>query len=958
MFNIFSQNNRINTVIRAGYVGITIAIMTSFVTLPIVAVAENNEHASSSQDMAATSTQDGDVGEDGSDGHASSTETSEKSEEDLSDTGDHANEENGATEDEEADHATSSNTENDVDNENGSSTDITTGDATSSGDVMNESNTNEYNSNTNEYNSNNLATSSPTSSTSTPHATSTGNGSNGTTTDNGNGADNTSTTSDNHSSHAGTSTDTNISNSNNATHTNSAMLDATTGENTASSTAGTTTIDTGDATATTDVVNQVNTNIINSRGFILFLSQLFSEGNDDIDLRAFDFFTPQDTQFDKRVCTSCESGNATTTIANTNNAAVQNDVVVNASTGNNIATSEGTSSVTTGDAYAAANVVTLANTNIVDSNYLFLTFNSFGEWAGDMIFPNSEAFSEMFSASGTHGNTTAPGDLDVHNSNNAHASNTVSVNADTGINTATGSSSQVKTGEAKASANVINMLNTNITNGDSFTILFRVHGDFDGELHNAPEGVSLVSSGDGLYQLVIESTSGDESGSERALSVNNTNNATITNSVNVSASTGGNAASGSSSEVSTGDAHAAANVINVANTNVVGRNWMTAIVNIFGDWSGNVSFGRPDLWVGAQASVPNNLQAGSEIDYHLTVANNGDATAHDVTLSANANHPFIEFKNDDGDYVHNPQWSIGTLEPDEVVDVTYDARIVDDLPYGDTSLTTHIEADAKESDENMEDNTEEITFIAHRSQPSRSGQFGGHTDTQTQEEPASEEVKEEGMIAGASRSAPPAVIVKKERFGADEIYASSSVDYSITIDNSYGGPVYGAVLYDTLTDESGNIIHEEAWSFDTIHEGEVITLDYSVEFSSSTDPGIYTNTAQVLGYGGLASSTAGYEYDSMTATASVRVFERPTMIYEAKDDTSKKNVNEVTDIQELPRIFSHASIAYAQANSGENERPNNSEGNSVADMLISEMTVAVLMLAMASAGVVRFLHLA
>src|SRR3989338_4362740 len=76
-----------------------------------------------------------------------------------------------------------------------------------------------------------------------------------------------------------------------ASSTNSGVLGsaatstAMTGENAAVGGEGTNLIVTGNAVSTANVINEVNTNIFNSDGLILFLNQLFGHG---IDLSTYD----------------------------------------------------------------------------------------------------------------------------------------------------------------------------------------------------------------------------------------------------------------------------------------------------------------------------------------------------------------------------------------------------------------------------------------------------------------------------------------------------------------------------------------------------------------------------------------------------------------------------------------------------------------------------------------------
>ena len=60
--------------------------------------------------------------------------------------------------------------------------------------------------------------------------------------------------------------------------------------------------------------------------------------------------------------------------------------------------SSGDAGVTTGNAYAAANVLNLVNTNIVNSSYLLLSFNNFGDLSQDITLPSDGFFSAALRA--------------------------------------------------------------------------------------------------------------------------------------------------------------------------------------------------------------------------------------------------------------------------------------------------------------------------------------------------------------------------------------------------------------------------------------------------------------------------------------------------------------------------------------------------------------------------------
>src|SRR3989344_1625064 len=90
-----------------------------------------------------------------------------------------------------------------------------------------------------------------------------------------------------------TTTDIILNNTNEATATSSVVIETTSGENSASSAATTsiTAIETGQVVALANITNVVNTNIYNSSGLILMLSNILGNAG-DLDLRMYDFWNP------------------------------------------------------------------------------------------------------------------------------------------------------------------------------------------------------------------------------------------------------------------------------------------------------------------------------------------------------------------------------------------------------------------------------------------------------------------------------------------------------------------------------------------------------------------------------------------------------------------------------------------------------------------------------------------
>lgn len=615
---------------------------------------------------------------------------------------------------------------------------------------------------------------------------------------------------------------------------NTASVTAETGESSAMGTSST--ITTGDAIAYANVVNIVNTNIFNSDGLIKFFNQVL--GIDTLDLRdAFSMFESSDTAMSTPSCASSicsdDSSPYTLNLDTTNDATITNDLVVRAITGGNEVGADG--SITTGDAYAAANVFNIANTNITDSNYLIVSFNNFGDYAGDIVLPSANIFNSLFSAQG------APLDTTVTTGNDATIDNTLDATAETGGNTGADGST-LSTGDATTDTSVHNVVNTNLFGGSDLLLVLRVHGDWSGDVFGLPEGLAWTETDQGIVLYNTgDSNIGGTSVSETSIAQNNT--ASILNDVSVFALTGENKV-GAGGTIETGNAYAAANVTNVANTNILGQNWALLIFDIFGDWSGNLAFGQPDLWVGGQATAPQSpIMPGTEVTYTYTITNKGDAPATDVTLDNAFNEAELGYVSDTGRITRDDRgvrgsWNIGTVAPGETREVSFTARVQDSLDRSLREISTETSVAAHENDANADDNTEVLTIV--------SGQNSG------------------GGGGGGSHASKPSSISIEKTANVDAVESGGSADYTITLTNT-GGPLYDAHLHDVMFDEHGATTSDQLWDLDTIRNGETITITYTTQFGANVAGGLYTNNAYVTGLSRYATPKKGKPYRSQTA---------------------------------------------------------------------------------------------
>lgn len=219
--------------------------------------------------------------------------------------------------------------------------------------------------------------------------------------------------------------------------------------------------------------------------------------------------------------------------------------------------SEASSSATidTGDAIAEADVVTMANTNTANSQTDFDVQNIYGDEVGDIILVDP---------------ATAP-DLSIFlldQQNTATVTNYIMVYANSGWNLVAGGLGDIQTGAAYATVNVFNFINANLANSQLSFAIINIFGNLTGNI--------VLPEPDALALLLNGSASSN---------ISQTNNAEISNSVSTTATTGSNSVGGDG-QIQTGDAYATTNVVNYANSNMIGSSFYHLIINNFGYWDG------------------------------------------------------------------------------------------------------------------------------------------------------------------------------------------------------------------------------------------------------------------------------------------------------------------------------------------------------------------------------------
>jgi hypothetical protein len=323
------------------------------------------------------------------------------------------------------------------------------------------------------------------------------------------------------------------------------------------------------------------------------------------------------------------------TVNNTSGTSVNNDITLNAQSGNATVDSNDTAgNATTGDANAVANVVNFVNSMVGASKTFVGVININGSLDGDILIPD-----EMKNLLNQPGATT-PGSLEMQNTANTTIENNVNTTATSGNATVNNNDTAGNATSGNASTNVtlLNLTGHEVVGANSMVVFVNVHGTWVGFIVDAP-GSNVAALGSG----VTSNTTATDS-----TKISNTTNTSITNNVDVTATSGDATVSNNdhAGNATTGSATASANILNVSNSSLSMGGWFGILfINVFGSWNG--SFGE-DTAAGGFSTHP----AQPEANPPSGSANNESQNAsnqsqQNVVLAAQAGANSQSGSNDD-----------------------------------------------------------------------------------------------------------------------------------------------------------------------------------------------------------------------------------------------------------------------------------------------------------------------
>jgi uncharacterized repeat protein (TIGR01451 family) len=569
---------------------------------------------------------------------------------------------------------------------------------------------------------------------------------------------------------------------------------------------------TGEAQAIINILNEVNSNIVGSNWaqLIYDIQGLYEE---DIDLFAY-FQALLENASDESIASILE-------IYNDNVADITNTVDVDVNTGENTASdNEGDVNIDTGDAAAGANVVNIANQNLVGNNWLFAVINVFGVWTGDLIVPG-EGLLDVADIDGYS-------NVEIINDNNADIENNVDADANTGDNTIAenGGDGVVATGEANSIVNVVDIVNTNIVGDNWFFLMINNMGSWTGNILHWNDELDGYQT---VFSYVFESLGGLFETSSGALTVHNTNEANIQNDVTVEANTGDNTAQGNDGDttVSTGDALAWVNIFNFINTNIVGNNWMFAIVNVMGEWSGDTVFAYPDLEITIDDGA-DSIPMDDALTYVVSYRNTGEAAAESVEVmvalpggvkfhSSSQGSP----SSSDGEYV----WNVSGVEPGESGSFTVTASVEDEIS-ADVEVESVAAVRTQTAEAELENNyASDHTTVAFNGQLHDSG----------------------NEVAWSTYSYTSGLALSRASNAVYALHAGDTLVHQIALQNTGNSPLYDIDLTDEIRSAAGEVLVEYEWDVGDLDVDETTVLEYVIIVSDGLNSSEYQFHATAIG---------------------------------------------------------------------------------------------------------------
>jgi hypothetical protein len=335
------------------------------------------------------------------------------------------------------------------------------------------------------------------------------------------------------------------------------------------------------------------------------------------------------------------------TINNLTGATIDNQLNALATSGNSIVLGNTTAGgATSGNAEDLANIVNLlqSSSNALGGDTVTFVANIDGDVNGDFLLDPSL----LGTLQNANSNSQLGNNLTLNNEVDASINNDINLVAETGDatvehNTTAGDAT---TGNAKIIANIVNLINSAITSGNSFLGVININGNLNGDILLPSNLVDQLIAAN-VPTVTITDTG---TGSNNEINTNNTDTSNITNSndlgitnnVNATATTGGAEVSRNTygGNATSGTASTSITAFNLTGSNIIGCNAILVFVNVSGSWVGLIVDAPPGATAAALGSCVQQSPGGTgniDNDNEFSINNdiNADARSGDAKVTGN-----------------------------------------------------------------------------------------------------------------------------------------------------------------------------------------------------------------------------------------------------------------------------------------------------------------------------------
>lgn len=290
------------------------------------------------------------------------------------------------------------------------------------------------------------------------------------------------------------------------------------------------------------------------------------------------------------------SSNSTNTTANNENLlTIHNMLNATATTGNAmVLQNTNGGSATSGDASNTHNIVNMlqsTGTDLGSGNVVTFVYDIDGDVNGDLLFDPAA----LGNVQPANADPSGSNNLTINNETDASITNDITLNSTSGNATVSENTTggDATSGNAKAVANIVNLINSAVSSGKSFIGTININGNLNGDILLPPDFIDqLIAANIPTVDIIVDTGAGSNNtindSSSNNTKVTNSNDLGITNNVNATATSGNANVSENTNAGSATSGHATNSItaFNLTGSNYIGRNALLVFVNVTGKWVG------------------------------------------------------------------------------------------------------------------------------------------------------------------------------------------------------------------------------------------------------------------------------------------------------------------------------------------------------------------------------------